>query len=39
MKGSLGEFALAHNGNLTNTEALRKRLLREGVGCCRLQRQ
>ncbi len=31
MRGNLGEFALAHNGNLTNTEALRRRLLREGV--------
>jgi amidophosphoribosyltransferase len=31
MRGSLGEFALAHNGNLTNTEVLRSRLLREGA--------
>jgi amidophosphoribosyltransferase len=31
MRGTLGEFALAHNGNLTNTEALRSRLLREGA--------
>ncbi|MGO8948642.1 MAG: amidophosphoribosyltransferase [Ktedonobacterales bacterium] len=31
MRGTLGEFALAHNGNLTNTEALRRRLLREGA--------
>src|SRR5262249_24757739 len=31
MKSPLGEFALAHNGNLTNTEALRARLLSQGV--------
>ncbi len=31
MRGTLGEFALAHNGNLTNTEVLRLRLAREGV--------
>lgn len=31
MTGTLGDFALAHNGNLTNTETLRARLLREGA--------
>jgi amidophosphoribosyltransferase len=31
VKGTLGEFALAHNGNLTNTETLRKRLLHQGI--------
>ena len=31
MKSPLGEFALAHNGNLTNAQALRARLLAQGV--------
>jgi amidophosphoribosyltransferase len=30
MEGSLGPFALAHNGNLTNTDVLRERLLADG---------
>jgi amidophosphoribosyltransferase len=30
MEAALGPFALAHNGNLTNTSALRKRLLDSG---------
>lgn len=32
MEGTLGTFALGHNGNLTNTLTLRARLLSEGVG-------
>ena len=30
LEGTLGPFALAHNGNLTNTDALRERLLAAG---------
>ncbi|MGH2515544.1 MAG: amidophosphoribosyltransferase, partial [Ktedonobacterales bacterium] len=30
LEGTLGPFALAHNGNLTNTDALRDKLLAEG---------
>lgn len=30
VEGTLGPFALAHNGNLTNTTTLRERLLAEG---------
>ena len=30
LEGTLGPFALAHNGNLTNTDVLRDRLLSEG---------